>query len=1118
MLEEIEKDAFLRPFTSASFDVASHVTSLLSSTSSSISELSKHIASIEQQIHSNVSTHHGDLLAQTTNVELMESVVQNCNQRSNSCFMSVGNIKTRLDDLHAECGKQVDYLENLYGTDEAVRRIVSVIEIDRRVAHEKNTADVAACVVQIEYLCVKQPKLDFLQPYHDKATSLRQNIEKQTENMLNQGLNANSVSQVSSCLQVLINLDVLEEKVVKVFGEIEKLIERDVKLALDVKVQVPLNRGAGGAVRSVLPATSVAVGQIWNNLEAVSTKLINHTNKVKLIWKAVQSGKDTASNLPFIDFIPSGELVFKKFWDNFMDIQIRHFPAVKQDFLKAAFDNEFPRLLKIFAELGSRIEENSDVQIQPSLRGVISNYEKAYLSKSLAKLFDAVNQNFVSIPTKSGLDVILRMIRSEIQVDDPMLKRLMARNVSKTVNLICVKAEQLVATDGNSTQVIGPATDSQRSNAQLVNMLDYFKSQLKEAEAVNNVEVLMQNTINPLVIAVGEAIEAIIQTMQNENFQRSNRATDYSLYMGELQSFVARASKEYFSLYKPADLVQKCGVQLASHTIDLFIRHVCLLTPLHLESTRNQILTDLNQLEIALTPMCPVLSELGKPYKLLKGFKSLLGMKMEEIVSSSIVGSAAKAFLHVMASCGVGGPGFGERLNNLEREFEAYRSRLETEERWKEILEGWILHNFSFDIQRELLRRTHGENIPSVTGKPIMSAIEYNTGGVGNSNNHQHQHNHGTATAILTANPSANLLCNYCPPAAKRKKLNNAGENHHNMNSDGRQLQPRTLTNAAGISATAVPITLTPVTNAHALIRQDTRFNADEFDPVKIFGELSTTGLATTTAGVISTAECGFGATILGFNATTSTSNILDHTTRILSFAAEGSRIEETLEIKRTAIAASKALTGGHAGNKDDGHLPNASKKTTKGKKSSKGSKASTNKTSDPSKSSGSSQRRKLKSMSIEEKYYVLQRLLKPDVSQATICEEMQLNKSVVSRIWCDRFKIEELYKAGSGNRIKVKYMHNGPAHPKKRGHGKKAKALAKQAAAAANNSKSETPSSTSSSTTSVVTPTPTTVTYHQTLQNLQQPTFARPSLLGLYAASTETLAARNYEPNNVQH
>lgn len=143
--------AFLKPFNSANFDVASHVTSLLSSTSSSISELSKHIAAIEQQIHSNVSTNHGDLLAQTTNVELMESVVQNCNKKSNACFSSVGNIKTRLDDLHDECAKHVDYLENLYSAEEAVRRIATVIGIDKRLGQEKNTADVASCVSQIGY-------------------------------------------------------------------------------------------------------------------------------------------------------------------------------------------------------------------------------------------------------------------------------------------------------------------------------------------------------------------------------------------------------------------------------------------------------------------------------------------------------------------------------------------------------------------------------------------------------------------------------------------------------------------------------------------------------------------------------------------------------------------------------------------------------------------------------------------------------------------------------------------------------------------------------------------------------------------------------------------------------
>lgn len=47
-----------------------------------------------------------------------------------------------------------------------------------------------------------------------------------------------------------------------------------------------------------------------------------------------------------------------------------------------------------------------------------------------------------------------------------------------------------------------------------------------------------------------------------------------------------------------------------------------------------------------------------------------------------------------------------------------------------------------------------------------------------------------------------------------------------------------------------------------------------------------------------------------GFNATAGTSNLLDHTTRILSFASDGNRIEESLEIKRAAITGAKTFPG----------------------------------------------------------------------------------------------------------------------------------------------------------------------------------------------------------------
>jgi hypothetical protein len=184
---------------------------------------------------------------------------------------------------------------------------------------------------------------------------------------------------------------------------------------------------------------------------------VTHTGKVKLLWKSVLGGQDSVSSVPFLDFINSRESVWAKFWNNFMDLLIRNFSTLKLDFIKAVFENEFPRLLGIFCSLGMKIEEGSPValSVQSGLRGVLSNYEKAYLSKSLARLFDAVNLHFVSVPSTSGIDSIVTLIKNEMNLQDPMLKKLVGRNVSKTINLVCVKAEQLILNDGNSTQVIG---------------------------------------------------------------------------------------------------------------------------------------------------------------------------------------------------------------------------------------------------------------------------------------------------------------------------------------------------------------------------------------------------------------------------------------------------------------------------------------------------------------------------------------------------------------------------------------------------------------------------------------------------------------------------------------
>ena len=54
--------------------------------------------------------------------------------------------------------------------------------------------------------------------------------------------------------------------------------------------------------------------------------------------------------------------------------------------------------------------------------------------------------------------------------------------------------------------------------------------------------------------------------------------------------------------------------------IDLFIRHACLVRPLG-EGGKLRLAADFAQMEMAISPFCKRVSDLGKPYRLLRAFR-----------------------------------------------------------------------------------------------------------------------------------------------------------------------------------------------------------------------------------------------------------------------------------------------------------------------------------------------------------------------------------------------------------------------------------------------------------------------------------------------------------------
>jgi hypothetical protein len=142
-----------------------------------------------------------------------------------------------------------------------------------------------------------------------------------------------------------------------------------------------------------------------------------------------------------------------------------------------------------------------------------------------------------------------------------------------------------------------------------------------------------------LLTSVTDAIEAIILTIQGENFSGNSVSEGQcSLYMRELQGFIARVQTEYFTpLPYASEVVQKSIVDVASRTIDLFMRHTTLIRPLD-NKGKLRLAADYAQLEMALGPLCQKLGDLGKPYRALRAFKTLLFQDEVMISKSTSIG------------------------------------------------------------------------------------------------------------------------------------------------------------------------------------------------------------------------------------------------------------------------------------------------------------------------------------------------------------------------------------------------------------------------------------------------------------------------------------------------
>ncbi|XP_032445980.1 conserved oligomeric Golgi complex subunit 5 isoform X1 [Xiphophorus hellerii] len=710
------KDECYSDFLDEDFDVKTYTAQAIHQAviAEQLAKLAQGISQLDKELHSQVVARHEDLLAQATGIESLEGVLQMMQTRISALQAAVERMRAKIVDPYNKIVGRITQLARLQVACDLLRRIIRILYLSKRLQGQlqggsREITKAAQSINELDYLSqgVDLSGIEVIENDLLLISRARLEVENQAKRLLEQGMEIQNPTQVGTALQVFYNLGSLRETITSVVGGYQTTIKDNVSKALDIKgLTQPTNpRGAPG--RAVMPTpgnTAAFRAALWTNLEKLMDQICAACRQVQHLQKVLMKKRDPVSHVCFIDEIikQDGQPdILYTFWTDVTGTLSEDFHRATEasSFLKQAFEGEYPKLLRLYNELWRRLQQystslqgaltssggfdtpldltNAEIESQDlfthgkqdynpekALKDSLQPYEAAYLSKSLSRLFDPINLVFPmggrNPPSNDELESIIKTISSELNVAsvDPNLSLAVAKNAAKTIQLFCVKSEQLLCTQGDASQVIGPLTEGQRRNVTVVNSLYRLQQAVAKIisalgacppaavdallSSLEGVQALMSSAVQPLLQSVSDSIEAIIITLHQEDFSGTLSSPDKpdvpcSLYMKELQGFISRVMADYFKHFQCVDFVYDNTDSIAQRAIELFLRHASLLRPLG-EGGKMRLAADFAQMEMAVAPLCRRVSDLGKPYRMLRSFRPLLFQTSELIASSPAVG------------------------------------------------------------------------------------------------------------------------------------------------------------------------------------------------------------------------------------------------------------------------------------------------------------------------------------------------------------------------------------------------------------------------------------------------------------------------------------------------
>lgn len=280
--------------------------------------------------------------------------------------------------------------------------------------------------------------------------------------------------------------------------------------------------------------------------------------------------------------------------------------------------------------------------------------EPGYIEKCAASLKASLTPSVgEEIASEQQLDAFLATAATELSaalVDGHLLEMVLNVVISCNKDLYN-RLESNIKLGTDSRQIYDVPNGGQILNTRIANLIHHHEHSVRRlvrdlgsgreksfSSLIDSLKVgqnLVMAILQQLLDAIMSSVGDILISVHREPGLNTNQTNAPSLYMKELQDFLARVWSSHIQPFNDRQLIGECGKTVAARSIELFIRNAAILRPLT-NIGRNKLKCDGQHIETVLKVVVADLTTIGKSFRTLRASQTLITKNVDELAAQSL--------------------------------------------------------------------------------------------------------------------------------------------------------------------------------------------------------------------------------------------------------------------------------------------------------------------------------------------------------------------------------------------------------------------------------------------------------------------------------------------------